>query len=206
MASEGDEALRESARHRGLKLVKSRRRKPGGDFGKYGLTDAKGAQLFGFGADGLTASAGDIETYLRGAVRSDWREAAKGLPKAKPKRAPAPKPPPKPKLKKLRIENLLAKLPEAKRGEVFTQVAGAGKVRVERIVSDGQATPADEPFEQAHDEWVTLLAGSAAIRFEDSEEAALQPGDHLLIPGGRKHWVTRTDPDRPTVWLAVHFG
>jgi hypothetical protein len=87
MASEGDEALRESARHRGLKLVKSRRRKAGGDFGKYGLTDAAGQQLFGFGEDGLTASAEDIAAYLRGAMRSDGQEAAKGLPKAKRKPA-----------------------------------------------------------------------------------------------------------------------
>ena len=204
MASEGDEALRESARHRGLKLVKSRRRKPGGDFGNYGLTDAGGKPLLGFGKDGLTAGAAEIEAYLRGAMRSDWQAAAKGLPKAKP--APKAKPPPKPKLRKLKVANLLAKLPSAKRGEVFTQLAGSGKARVERIVSDGQATPADAPFEQAHDEWVVLLTGSAAIRFDDSEEAALGPGDHLFIPAGTRHWVTRTDADAPTVWLAVHFG
>jgi mannose-6-phosphate isomerase-like protein (cupin superfamily) len=204
MASERDEQLRESARHRGLKLVKSRRRKAGGDYGNYGLTDAGGTQLLGFGKGGLTASADEVEAYLRGAMRSDWKEAAKGLPKAKP--APKPKASPKPKLKKLKIENLLAKLPSAKRGEVFTELASAGRVRVERIVSGGQATPEDKPFKQDADEWVVLLAGSAAIRFEDSEEAALKPGDHLLIPAGTRHWVTRTDPDEPTVWLAVHFG
>lgn len=206
MASEADEELRTSARHRGLKLVKSRRRKAGGDFGKYGLTDASGKELLGFGPDGLTASVAEVEAYLRGAMRSDWQEAAKGLPKAKRKPAAAPKAEPKPKLRKLKIANMLAKLPAAKRGEVFTQLAGEGKVRVERIVSAGQATPEDKPFEQAHDEWVVLLAGSAAIRFADSEEAVLQPGDHLLIPARTRHWVTRTDPEQSTVWLAVHFG
>lgn len=204
MASEADEILRESARHRGLKLVTSRRRRPGGDFGKYGLTDASGKRLLGFGEDGLTADAAEIEAYLRGAMRSDWREAAKGLPQRKP--APKPKAPPKPKLRKLRIDNLLAKLPAAKRGEVFTQLAGKGGMRIERIVSGGQATPEDEPMVQDQDEWVALLAGRAAIRFADSREAALSAGDHLLIPAGMKHWVTRTDPDQPTVWLAVHFG
>ena len=39
--SEQDDALREMAANRGCKLVKSRRRKPGGDFGRYGLKDAK---------------------------------------------------------------------------------------------------------------------------------------------------------------------
>lgn len=204
MASEGDEQLRESARNRGLRLVKSRRRKAGGDFGKYGLKDAKGKELFGFGKDGLTASAEAIEDYLRGAMRSDWKEAAKGLPRRKP--APKPKAPPKPKLKKPKVANLFAGLPAAKRGEVFTELLAQGGVRIERIVSNGQTTPEDKPFVQDADEWVVVLQGSAAIRLEGYAEAALKPGDHLLIPGGTKHWVTRTDSDAPTVWLAVHIG
>jgi mannose-6-phosphate isomerase-like protein (cupin superfamily) len=204
MASEADDALRESARHRGLKLVKSRRRKPGGDFGKFGLTDAAGKKLFGFGADGLTASAEDIQTYLRGAMRSDWQEAAKGLPKRKA--PPPPKPAPRPRLRKLKLDNLFARLPSAKRGEVFTDLLARPKVRIERIVSLGQATPDDAPMVQDADEWVIMLQGSAAIRFEDSAETPLAPGDHLLIPGGTLHWVTRTDPDGPTLWLAVHLG
>lgn len=202
MASERDEDLRESARNRGLRLVKSRRRKKGGDFGKYGLKDAEGKELFGFGKSGLTASAEDIEAYLRGAMRSDWKEAAKGLPKRRP--PPAPKAPPKPKLKKLEVANLLAKLPAAKRNEVFTELLSQGGTRIERIVSGGQATPEDKPFVQDADEWVVVLQGSAAIRLEGHEEAALKPGDHLLIPAGVKHWVTRTEA--PTVWLAVHLG
>lgn len=204
MASEADDALRESARHRGLKLVRSRRRKPGGDFGKFGLTDAAGKKLFGFGADGLTASAEDIQAYLRGAMRSDWQEAAKGLPKRKA--PPPPKPAPKPRLRKLKLDNLFARLPSAKRGEVFTDLLTRPKVRIERIVSLGQATPEDAPMVQDADEWVILLKGSSAIRFEDSAETPLAPGDYLLIPGGTRHWVTRTDPDGPTLWLAVHLG
>lgn len=202
MASERDEDLRESARNRGLRLVKSRRRKKGGDFGKYGLKDARGKELFGFGKTGLTASAEDVEAYLRGAMRSDWKEAAKGLPKRKP--PPKPKAPPRPKLKKLKVANLLAKLPAAKRNEVFTGLLSQGGTRIERIVSGGQATPENKPFVQDADEWVMVLQGSAAIRLEGYAEAVLEPGDHLLIPGGTKHWVTRTDA--PTVWLAVHLG
>ncbi|WP_343518694.1 cupin domain-containing protein [Sphingomonas sp.] len=199
-----DDDLRESARNRGLKLVKSRRRKTGGDFGKYGLKDAAGKELLGFGETGLTASAEEIEDYLRGAMRSDWKEAAKGLPKRKP--PSKPKAPPKPKLKKLKIDNMLARLPAAKRKEVFTELLAQGGIRIERIVSGGQATPQGKPFVQDADEWVVLLQGSAAIRLEGHQEAALEPGDHLLIPGGVKHWVTRTDPDGPTVWLAVHLS
>jgi cupin 2 domain-containing protein len=91
-------------------------------------------------------------------------------------------------------------------GEVFTQVLAREGVRIERIVSTGQATPADQPFRQAHDEWVLLLAGSAALRIEGEGERELRPGDHVLIAANRAHWVTRTAKDEATVWLAVHFG
>ncbi|HSX57269.1 MAG TPA: cupin domain-containing protein [Sphingomonas sp.] len=107
---------------------------------------------------------------------------------------------------KPRIANLFAPLPSAAADEVFTELLARPGVRIERIVSGGQATPEDAPFAQDGDEWVVVLQGSAAIRLEGHEEVALLPGDHLLIPGGTRHWVTRTDPDAPTVWLAVHFG
>ncbi len=76
-----DEELREAATHRGLKLVKSRRRKPGvGDYGKFGLTDAAGKPLFGVGDVGLTASAEEIAAYLRKGEVSTWVESAKVTP------------------------------------------------------------------------------------------------------------------------------
>lgn len=67
------EELREAALHRGLKLIKSRRRKPGtGDFGRFGLTDASGKHLLGFGKNGLTATADDIAAYLRKGAAATW--------------------------------------------------------------------------------------------------------------------------------------
>jgi N-acetylglutamate synthase-like GNAT family acetyltransferase len=76
-----DEDLRDAANHRGLKLVKSRRRKPGvGDFGLFGLTDATGKPLFGVGEDGLTASAEQIADFLRKGEASTWAASAKVTP------------------------------------------------------------------------------------------------------------------------------
>jgi ribosomal protein S18 acetylase RimI-like enzyme len=73
--------LRDMAQHRGFKLVKSRRRKPGtGDNGKFGLIDATGKALLGISEAGLTASAQDIENYLRGGVESSWTKSAKITP------------------------------------------------------------------------------------------------------------------------------
>jgi cupin 2 domain-containing protein len=102
--------------------------------------------------------------------------------------------------------NLFAPLPDAREGEVFTPLLERGGVRIERIVSHGQTTPQDAPFVQDADEWVVVLRGSAALRIEEQAEVALAPGDHVFIPGGVRHWVTRTDPDAPTLWLAVHLG
>nr|WP_281396909.1 GNAT family N-acetyltransferase [Sphingomonas aerophila] len=72
MASPTDEQLRESAKHRGLKLLKSRRRKPGGDFGLYGLADSQGTPVFGSSDDGLTATAEDIAACLRRGDAATW--------------------------------------------------------------------------------------------------------------------------------------
>ncbi|MDG2535020.1 cupin domain-containing protein [Sphingomonas sp. HITSZ_GF] len=104
------------------------------------------------------------------------------------------------------IANLLAELPDARAGEVFTALLARAGVRIERIVSHGQATPADAPMVQGWDEWVLLLKGAARLRIEDGAEIALAPGDHLLIAAGQRHWVTWTPDDRETVWLAVHLG
>lgn len=205
MADERTEALREMATHRGLRLVSSRRRKPGGDFGMYGLKQPDGKPVFGMEGKTLTASAEEIEDYLRDAVRATWgKSAGSAKPRArpKPKPAPAPRPRPRPRLK---VENLLKALPAAKRAEAFTELLARPGVRIERIVSRGQSTPENAPMVQDSDEWVLLLEGAAGIRVEGSQEAVLGPGDHLWIERGKKHWVTWTAKDRPSVWLAVHL-
>jgi ribosomal protein S18 acetylase RimI-like enzyme len=91
MADPRDEMLKAMAAHRGLKLAKSRRRKPGGDFGRYGLTDAKtGQDCFGIGKGGLEATADDIEDYLRRGAKADWKRslgaAGQAARTAKPKK------------------------------------------------------------------------------------------------------------------------
>lgn len=95
MAEPSADQLREMAQHRGMKLVRSRRRKPGtGDYGKYGLTDADGKALLGIGDDGLTASAEDIQDYLRTSEQSTWKQSAETTPDrpASPKKPRPPEP------------------------------------------------------------------------------------------------------------------
>jgi cupin 2 domain-containing protein len=110
--------------------------------------------------------------------------------------------------------SLFRDLPEASASErfedLFTAATAAGATRIERIVSTGQATPPGEWLEQAWDEWVLLVTGSATLTIvgegADETPCTLTPGDHLAILAGTRHRVDRTDPDRPTIWLAVHIG
>jgi cupin 2 domain-containing protein len=103
------------------------------------------------------------------------------------------------------VINLFDDIPTRTDGEIFTEVLSREDVRIERIVSTGQSTPADQPHRQGHDEWVLLLAGSAGLRIEGEGVRNLRPGDHVLIVAHRAHWVTYTAKDEPTIWLAVHF-
>ncbi|HWL46717.1 MAG TPA: cupin domain-containing protein [Sphingomonadaceae bacterium] len=103
------------------------------------------------------------------------------------------------------MPNLFDALPDAAAAEIFTDLHASHGVRIERIVSWGQATPVATPFDQDHDEWVVLLAGEAGLSIEGEAECRLVPGGYVLIPAHRRHRVTWTAADRPTVWLAIHF-
>ena len=102
--------------------------------------------------------------------------------------------------------NLLRDIPDARAGEITEAVVGAPGVRIERIVSLGQASPSGFWYDQAETEWVLLLAGAALLRFADEPEARLiGPGDWVEIAAHRRHRVDWTDPAQPTVWLAVFY-
>ncbi len=100
--------------------------------------------------------------------------------------------------------NLLCPLPEARAAEIVDRLLTHPHLRIERIVSHGQASPPGFWYEQAEAEWVLLLAGAARLRFEDEPEPrTLAPGDCIDIAPRRRHRVDWTDPAAPTVWLAV---
>jgi len=103
-------------------------------------------------------------------------------------------------------------------GNIFEDPAGDGSqefmemlveregVRIERIVSRGQASPEGFWYDQKENEWVVLLSGAARLRFEEgAREVTLEPGDHLTIPAGARHRVEWTDPHAETVWIAVFY-
>lgn len=104
--------------------------------------------------------------------------------------------------------NLYAGLPAApEAAERFDILFARPGLRVERIVSTGQASPPGFWYDQPDGEWVVLLQGAAAIRFADeAAERRLAPGDWLYIPPHRCHRVEWTEPGQATVWLALHFA
>ena len=88
--------------------------------------------------------------------------------------------------------------------ERFLTLAAGGGARVERIVSWGQASPPGFWYDQAQAEWVAVLCGRARLSLRAPDEVReMEAGDTLLIAAGRPHRVDWTDPDQPTVWLAV---
>ena len=103
--------------------------------------------------------------------------------------------------------NLFAGIDEEKRDEeLLTTLAERPGGRIERIVSTGQASPPGFWYDQDWGEWVVLLSGAALLRFADEDEPRhLGPGDWVDIPAHCRHRVEWTDPDQPTVWLAVHY-
>lgn len=91
--------------------------------------------------------------------------------------------------------------------ELFEDLYRAGGLRIERIVSTGQASAPGEWYDQAQDEWVVLLRGAAGLLIEgESAPRALAPGDYVFLPAHLRHRVEWTAADEPTVWLAVHVA
>jgi cupin 2 domain-containing protein len=102
--------------------------------------------------------------------------------------------------------NLLLPLPAADAAERVATLLARPGLRIERIVSQGQASPSGFWYDQAEGEWVLVLAGAARLRLADEAEARLlRPGDWVDIAPHRRHRIDWTDPEVPTVWLAVFY-
>jgi cupin 2 domain-containing protein len=103
--------------------------------------------------------------------------------------------------------NLFRPHPDASCREIAETLLAEPRVRIERILSLGQASPPGFWYDEGEAEWVALLKGAARLRFEDEPEPrTLLPGDFLAIAPHRRHRIEWTDPGEPTIWLAVYYG
>ena len=99
-------------------------------------------------------------------------------------------------------KNVFDEIPANLPAELISVLAENEGVRVERIVSDGHSSDAGFWYDQAEDEWVLLLAGSAVLLVED-KRVELGVGNHLFIPAHQRHRVESTSLTEKTIWLAV---
>lgn len=107
----------------------------------------------------------------------------------------------------MQLGNIFSAIPHGLDQEGIESIISSGNIRIERIISRGRSTPPEQWYDQEQDEWVILLAGSAAIMFEGSSKAiTLIPGDYVNIPAHIRHRVEWTDEAEETIWLAVHYG
>jgi cupin 2 domain-containing protein len=105
------------------------------------------------------------------------------------------------------LQNIFSDLPAQLPEELVETLVTSDRVRIERIVSHGHASPEGFWYDQDQNEFVMLLKGAARLQFEGEDEPIeMSPGDFIEIPAHRKHRVEWTTPDGPTVWLAVYHA
>ncbi|QDU34819.1 Cupin domain protein [Poriferisphaera corsica] len=103
----------------------------------------------------------------------------------------------------LDVQGLGERLPK----ELFETICKGSKgFRLERIVSEGQASPEGFWYEQEQAEWVMIVQGEAGLLFADADqERVMRAGDYVYIEPCRRHRVTWTSPTEKTIWLAIFF-
>jgi len=108
-------------------------------------------------------------------------------------------------MRKLKCGNIYAKIPAIKDKEAFQTLLVNKKLKIERIISQGQVTAKGKWLKEARDEWVIVLKGVAKLRFRnDSRLIKLKAGDYVLIPANTSHRVEWTSLRQKTIWLAVY--
>ena len=101
--------------------------------------------------------------------------------------------------------NILKNLPVSVPEEIFENISEKENIKIERIISEGQATSKNYWYDQDQDEFVMLLQGKAQLNFTDDDPVVLNPGDYIVIPAHKKHRVEWTSKTEKTIWLAVFY-
>ena len=100
--------------------------------------------------------------------------------------------------------NIFEKIKIDKKDEQFFQIFKNDKIKIEKIVSNGQKSPKDFWYEQEKSEFILLLEGFAILEFEN-KQVELKKGDCLNIEAFQKHRVKFTSLEKPTIWFAVFY-
>ncbi|WP_437187033.1 cupin domain-containing protein [Planctomicrobium sp. SH668] len=102
------------------------------------------------------------------------------------------------------VENIFKQIPSKIQAELTQNLLQSGNIRIERIISEGHASPPAFWYDQEDAEWVIVLQGEARLDIEGSPESIpLGVGDHYFLPAHCRHRVSWTSPDVQTIWLVV---
>jgi cupin 2 domain-containing protein len=89
--------------------------------------------------------------------------------------------------------------------ELFQSLLTTRSLKIERIISTGQATKKGKWLKSKWNEWVILLKGRAKLRFlKDNRVVKMRVGSYVLIPANTSHRVDWTAPRQKTIWLTLH--
>lgn len=103
------------------------------------------------------------------------------------------------------ILNIFDDLPQfPQKNELIQILSQSTNIKIERIISSGQSSPANYWYEQIQNEFVILIKGNAELEFEN-KTVTLKPGDYVNIPAKVRHRVKSTDKNDFTIWLAVFY-
>ncbi|MDY6988478.1 MAG: cupin domain-containing protein [Thermodesulfobacteriota bacterium] len=102
--------------------------------------------------------------------------------------------------------SLLGQIPQELPEEMIEVLCASECVTMERIVSRGHSSPKGFWYDQKTNEFVLLVQGRAAMLVRGQEEMIiLEPGDYIHLAAHVRHRVEWTDPEKATIWLAVHY-
>ena len=102
--------------------------------------------------------------------------------------------------------NLFGDVSAASAGqEAFREIFSRPGLKIQRIVSHGQVSPPEFWYDQAWNEWVIVLKGSASLQFEDEPATrALGEGDYVSSPQGNATASSgRTRNGQRFGWLSI---
>ena len=100
--------------------------------------------------------------------------------------------------------NIFEKIIVDKTEEFFFEIFKNETIKIEKIVSNGQASLENFWYEQKENEYILLLEGFAILEFEN-REVELKKGDCLNIEAMEKHRVKFTSLNEPTIWFTVFY-
>ena len=81
------------------------------------------------------------------------------------------------------MPNVFDAMPDASAAEQFIELLSRPGLRIERIVSSGQASPPGFWYDQPQAEWVLLLQGEAQLAFEDEPAPDEAIGIGIFLDG-----------------------